>query len=72
MRPPFLRILLLASSALAVQAAVQCARGQATLPEITVTPPQAGCSARISASSHRSADLDRIRRCLLPVERDAF
>jgi len=40
MRPPFLRIVLLASSALAVQAAVQCARGQATLPEITVTPPK--------------------------------
>jgi outer membrane receptor protein involved in Fe transport len=40
MRPPFLRLLLLASSALAVQAAVQCARGQATLPEITVTPPK--------------------------------
>src|SRR5215475_10874849 len=40
MRTPFLRMLLLASSALAVQAAVQCARGQATLPEITVTPPK--------------------------------
>jgi len=40
MRPPFLRMLLLASSALALQAAVQCARGQATLPEITVTPPK--------------------------------
>jgi len=33
-------MLLLASSALAVQAAVECARGQATLPEITVTPPK--------------------------------
>ena len=40
MRPPFLRIVLLASSALAVQAAIECARGQATLPEITVTPPK--------------------------------
>jgi len=40
MRPPFLRIVLLASTALAVQAAIECARGQATLPEITVTPPK--------------------------------
>jgi hypothetical protein len=39
MRPPLFWILLLASSALAVEAAVQCALGQVTLPEITVTPP---------------------------------
>ena len=40
MRTPISRILFLASSALAAQAALQCARGQATLPEITVTPPK--------------------------------
>jgi outer membrane receptor protein involved in Fe transport len=40
MRTPISRILFVAFTALAVQAAVHCARGQATLPEITVTPPK--------------------------------
>src|SRR5262245_12239375 len=40
MRTPISRILFVASTALAVQAALECARGQATLPEITVTPPK--------------------------------
>ena len=40
MRRPLFFILWLASSALAVEAAVQCALGQITLPEITVTPPK--------------------------------
>jgi outer membrane receptor protein involved in Fe transport len=40
MRPPIARTLIFGCTALAIQAAVQCARGQATLPEITVTPPK--------------------------------
>src|SRR5262249_2085703 len=40
MRPPIGRILFVAFAALATQAASQCARGQVTLPEVTVTPPK--------------------------------
>jgi len=40
MRAPISRILSVVSAALTVQAALQCAHGQATLPEITVTPPK--------------------------------
>lgn len=40
MRPTIGRILFVASVALADQAAVECARGQVTLPTITVTPPK--------------------------------
>jgi outer membrane receptor protein involved in Fe transport len=40
MRTPISRILFAVFTALAVQAGVQCARGQVTLPEITVTPPK--------------------------------
>ena len=40
MRAPISRILFVASAALTVQPALQYAHGQATLPEITVTPPK--------------------------------
>jgi len=40
MRPHLVRILFLASTALAAHAMITCALGQATLPEITVTPPK--------------------------------
>ena len=41
MRPHIARTLFIGCTALAIQAALQCARGQApTLPEITVTPPK--------------------------------
>ena len=40
MRTPVGRILCAAFTALTAQAALQCARGQTTLPKITVTPPK--------------------------------
>src|SRR5439155_24032002 len=41
LRPPLARTLFLGCTALAIQAAIQCARGHApTLPETTVTPPK--------------------------------
>ena len=66
MRPLLTPILFLASTALTIQAAVQCARGQTTLPEITVTPakemPKAKPKSRALTAKEIPAFLEAVDR----------
>src|SRR5262249_14242319 len=55
MRPPIGRILFVAFAALATQAASQCARGQVTLPEVTVTPPKETPKAKAATKAKAAA-----------------